>query len=362
MLTEVFKVLFYRHLVTLFLILIFSLKLGGKKSFRDVETKYFWVTVFSCLILVLEDSLESVLSEYPAFRFWRTLLSIIGYTFRTTAAVGLLLVLVPPEKRRFWVWIPNLLLLLLCSTAFFTDICFGFDETYAFYRGPLGGAVFIVPMIYMLLILWNVVRLFSEKNGPERFILPVCAVFCLLTPIADVFGGGTRINEAIMMSSIFFYIVLYSRDNRHDKLTGLLNRQAFYDDCARYGNSIGAVASFDMNGLKELNDTQGHHAGDEALIKIGKCFMIAEDRHTEAYRVGGDEFVLLFFIEGEAGAAEMLGKIKESVKAAGYHISAGYAIREKGADLEETIKLADSRMYEDKTRYYREKGVDRLRR
>ena len=352
----------YRHQVTLFLILIFSLKLWSRKSFRDAETKYFWVTVVSVLFLVFEDTLEVLTSLNPALRFWRILISVLGYTFRTSAAVGLLLVLMPPQKRRFWVWIPNLVLLLVTSTAFFTDICFGFDEEYHFYRGPLGYIVFIVPMLYLLLLLWTVILRFSEKNGLERFVMPACAVFCLVAAVSDAFVGGTRINEAIMISSIFFYIMLYSHDNRHDRLTGLLNRQAFYEDCTNFGNSVGAVASFDMNGLKEINDTLGHHAGDEALVRIGKCISQAADHRTEAYRVGGDEFVLLFFSEGEAGASEMLSKIKDSVKEAGYHISAGYAIRQKGVDLEDTVKQADSKMYEDKTRYYQEKGHDRRRR
>ncbi len=50
--------MFYRHLVTLFLILLFSIKLWTRKSFRNTETRYFWLTVISCLMLVLEDTLE----------------------------------------------------------------------------------------------------------------------------------------------------------------------------------------------------------------------------------------------------------------------------------------------------------------
>ena len=86
-----------RHMVTLFLILLFSILLWNQKSPRDAEQRYFWLTVLSCLMLVLEDSLEIITSEDPSLRFWRTLLSVLGYTFRATAAVGLLLVIVPRE-------------------------------------------------------------------------------------------------------------------------------------------------------------------------------------------------------------------------------------------------------------------------
>ena len=63
-------------------------------------------------------------------------------------------------------------------------------------------------------------------------------------------------------------MTLYSNDNRRDPLTDLLNRQAFYDDCKSYSKDIVAVALLDMNGLKNLNDSIGHHAGDKALDDI----------------------------------------------------------------------------------------------
>lgn len=43
----------FRHLVTLFLILLFSIMLHNQKSSRDTEQKYFWMTVLSCLLLVV---------------------------------------------------------------------------------------------------------------------------------------------------------------------------------------------------------------------------------------------------------------------------------------------------------------------
>lgn len=84
--------------------------------------------------------------------------------------------------------------------------------------------------------------------------------------MVDVAVGGDHLTEAIMISIVFFYIILYSHDNRLDPLTGLLNRQAFYDDCKLSGKSVRAVASLDMNGLKELNDTQGHKAGTSSCF------------------------------------------------------------------------------------------------
>ena len=289
----------FRHLVTLFLILLFSMKLRDQKSAQDAELKFFWMTVFSCLLLVVEDTLETMSQADPSLRFWRTLLSVLGYTFRSSAALGLLLVVIPREKRTFMLYIPCLLTLLVSSTAFFTDIAFGYDENYNFYRGPLGYVAFIVPICYLVLILWFTLKRFSESKGLQKFIITGCAVFCLATSIVDALYGGIRLNEAIMISSIFFYIILRAHDNRRDALTGLLNRQALYDDCAGFSGRIEAVASIDMNGLKTMNDSLGHHAGDEALVRIAACMQAAANRNILAYRIGGDEFVILFFRASE---------------------------------------------------------------
>ena len=59
----------FHHLVTLFLILLFSIKLWSRKSFRGMETKYFWVPVLSCLVLVIEDTLELFTAQDRSMRF-----------------------------------------------------------------------------------------------------------------------------------------------------------------------------------------------------------------------------------------------------------------------------------------------------
>lgn len=113
---------------------------------------------------------------------------------------------------------------------------------------------------------------------------------------------------------------------------------------------------------QELNDGQGHQAGDEALMYIGKCIKKATDYKTQAYRVGGDEFLLLFFHNNEKTIKEVGERIKESVSRKGYHISIGYALLAQDTDLNAAISKSDKLMYEDKARYYQETGKNRRRR
>lgn len=348
-----------KYLITLFVILIFSIKLFNRKSFKNTETRYFWLTAFSCFFLVVSDISESLCALDPSLRIFRTFFSVICYFLRSTSALGLLLVIIPKDSKKYLCWIPAIINLLVCSTAFFSDIAFGFDEDYSFYRGPLGYVAFIVPIFYLLLIIIIVFTRFSTKKGTENLIVPLCSIFSLCAALADVFGGGVRLTEAIIINSVFFYMVLYSNDNRRDALTGLFNRQAFYDDCNAFSKDIVAVASLDINGLKKLNDTLGHNAGDEALITIGKCISSSLNSHSLAYRIGGDEFIVLFFRLNAAEIADIERKIINAVDESNYSIAVGYAIHDKSKSLYEVIQTSDNRMYENKAQYYRQHGIDR---
>ena len=82
-----------------------------------------------------------------------------------------------------------------------------------------------------------------------------------------------------------------------------------------------------MNGLKDLNDTLGHQAGDDALKKIGECMLKVADEKTLAYRIGGDEFIILFLHSKEDEISKVEKRITGDVTGSGYSISTGYAVR-----------------------------------
>jgi diguanylate cyclase (GGDEF)-like protein len=85
----------------------------------------------------------------------------------------------------------------------------------------------------------------------------------------------------------------------HDSLTELPNRQYFIDRLRqtrsrRFAAGEGvAVVFMDMDGFKEVNDTQGHHAGDELLQAIARRLRAAVRPTDTVARFGGDEFVVL---------------------------------------------------------------------
>ena len=164
-------------------------------------------------------------------------------------------------------------------------------------------------------------------------------------------------------------IYMYVKVNKAkiDELTGCLNRRAYKDDLS--GISLASefvYAALDANGLKGVNDTLGHNAGDELIHGAAECMKQCFGSYGKVYRIGGDEFVSIIFVDESE-----LKKIREDFDEVISHwsgamvnkisISCGYVYsREKNWEsFEEIASEADIRMYEAKEKYYSVEGRDR---
>lgn len=139
-------------------------------------------------------------------------------------------------------------------------------------------------------------------------------------------------------------------ETRRDYLTGLLNRRGFEESLGieverlkRYGK-IFSVLYLDMDDLKLINDSQGHHMGDRAIIAIAKIIQDILRITDFAGRVGGDEFIIVLPETNEQGAMSVIKRIKEKAS----NISIGYSSFYDGLVVKEVIRTAESRMYKDK--------------
>ena len=153
----------------------------------------------------------------------------------------------------------------------------------------------------------------------------------------------------------------------HDPLTGAYNRNALFEHNASVGRykSLGVVYC-DITGLKQVNDSMGHDAGD--LLIRHSYELIRNILGTPwIYRIGGDEFVAVFpdleqkeFWSKVTDLHAAVHKSKQS------HIAVGYAwCGEQPFNMEEMISQADKVMYQDKRDYYAANrmlpGVERRR-
>ena len=97
----------------------------------------------------------------------------------------------------------------------------------------------------------------------------------------------------------------------------------------------------DMNGLKAINDNNGHEDGDNAIKSIAYAIETSTLRDMSSYRMGGDEFVVLALTSKEDELKKASIKIKSLVEEKGYSVSSGVAYREDKEDLASMIKRAE---------------------
>lgn len=342
------------HYLAVMLILVLSCILTSRGVLSNrVKQSNFWVTVIVCTLLVITDVLESIAQLDPARRTLRIITSIAGYTLRPAAILGFLLVVWPPEKPKWFLWIPVALNGLLYTTAAFLPLTFYFDGEYHFHRGPLVGTVYVVCIVYLILVLITIHRRFRDRRGGDTAMIYLCAVGSIGATVIDGVFGGISLISAILISSLVFYLFLRMQDMDHDPLTRLWNRRIFYEDCTKLGSAITAVASVDMNGLKHLNDELGHETGDRALQAIGRAFRSITGKKILTYRVGGDEFMILFVHCSQEEIKNAMLSFTNAIWELGQSVAVGLATSvECNHSLNEMIRVSDWRMYADKSQYY----------
>ena len=150
-----------------------------------------------------------------------------------------------------------------------------------------------------------------------------------------------------------------------DQLTGLRNRTALYRDLGEYSPVEGsvrrepiAVALFDLDGFKDVNDTMGHSVGDDLLRSVTSRWTSVLPATARLYRLGGDEFVVLIPESGDplrvvAIVHAMIDQLAAPFEIRGTPIiigtSVGIAIGPgAGGNVEELLGSADLALYRAK--------------
>lgn len=354
---------FIQYFLTFFLVVGLIVIFRKNSRIGLDKRKNVLLTVGSVLVLLIFDIFETYCAKYPELRIFRLIASVIGYWFRPLISFGFLSLITDFKQRRFkLLLLPAIINFLVFLTAFFSKIAFWFDEDYVFQRGPLGYTVFVVSFFYIGMIVLETFRTFKSGQRWRGGTVLTCAIGCTLAPILEACGCAHYILYPTMLISILlFYLYLYSEYLSRDVLTGLLKRDVFYQDVNRVKSHISGVIVADMNGLKTINDTKGHKAGDEALISVAKVIRGVENESVLAYRMGGDEFAFICLDKGEQCIEELIQNLKIKVSDLGLSLSAGFEMKKDGAEIDAILVEADKKMYSDKSKFYIEHHLDRRR-
>ncbi|MBR3641043.1 MAG: GGDEF domain-containing protein [Oscillibacter sp.] len=266
------------------------------------------------------------------------------------------------KKFRPLIFIPAVILAVINLISIFTGVVFRIDGDGTFRRGPLGLLPYFVAGLYCVFLVYI---LFKRSNKTSVEIIPIAFLcFAFLSGLILPFVYGKAYSRifcpTIAIALFVYYVFLILQLTKLDSLTGLLNRQAFYADIRGDPKDITALVSIDMNGLKAINDTDGHSFGDEALVTLAVCLTRALKSGQSGYRIGGDEFVIVCRKSSRNEVERLVGRIKNAVAATKYSCSVGYGYRsDETKSMDALLKESDEMMYEDKARYYTDTERDR---
>ncbi|WP_456831359.1 diguanylate cyclase domain-containing protein [Deinococcus sp. UYEF24] len=146
-----------------------------------------------------------------------------------------------------------------------------------------------------------------------------------------------------------------------DALTGLSNRRAFERDLERElerskrtGESVG-VLMVDLDGLKQINDREGHERGDALLVSFAQTLSASLRNEDQVYRLGGDEYAAILSRAGTAAAESLESRVRWAVdqtRMAGFpdvDASSGLAFApDEVRQANDLLRRADERMYVQK--------------
>ncbi len=266
------------------------------------------------------------------------------------------------KKMRWFIYVPALALLILDIVSIFTGVVSSINEENVMVRGPLWIMPYLLVGFYSVLLIFLLVK--RSNKRPMELVPIAFLAFALGSGLVlpFIFKGDYSsifcITIAIALFAYYEFNVLQL--TKKDSLTGLLNRHAYFADISNDPKSISALVSIDMNGLKAINDNEGHNAGDEALLALALCFNKSLRGRQSGYRIGGDEFIILCRKNSEAEVKSLVERIKKNVKETKYSCAIGYGLNLNGEkDIEKLLKESDEMMYKDKDRYYAETGKNR---
>lgn len=225
-----------------------------------------------------------------------------------------------------------------------------------FYDRPIR---MIASIVIVVVVICGVVCLFKEPDIAEGDVWNAVA-FGVVGIAITLFITSIKIRSLAQSIRIDYL-------SQTDLLTGVKNRNNYESRLRLYPemcetNLICVYA--DVNGLHEMNNREGHQAGDRMLREVAKKmqqYFGAE--HT--YRIGGDEFVS-FKADGQPESVVLeIGRISRELAGENYFVSFGTAVRDKGpegVDITELVKEAENNMFDAKREFYRNPKFNRRNR
>ena len=256
------------------------------------------------------------------------------------------------KKRRVILFLPIIISAPLLYTSQWTHLIYWFDENNLYIAADniLKYYPYFLFLLYVIIFIAAFTVRYAQYGTVERkgILVSIIAAFIgvVLHLVFDVYADYSTLFASLLL---IYYLSLYVLTAKEDTLTHLLNRQCYYADSEKEKDMITAVVSVDMNDLKQINDTQGHDAGDKALKTVAECLTSGNVKNKKVYRIGGDEFAIFYLNKKEDEVVRDIELMRSELSKTKYVCAFGYEMV-RGKDIQGAMKFADREMYSNKAR------------
>ncbi len=314
-------------------------------------------TISATRMLILLIFLEAVLSAFEQWTrlfdhltFARILLTPTVYLIHPLIMLGLIEMAGMWKKHRMLLLTPVLISAPLLYTSQWTHLIYWFspDNTYNRSAGFLRYYPYYLFLFYIFLFVTAFTIRYARFGTSERKGIMISIFTATLGLLYHIFMK-IEIDYSTLFASLLliYYLSEYLLTAKEDPLTHLLNRQCYYADSERLKDRITAVVSVDMNDLKKINDSQGHVAGDTALITVADSLTSTGLKKKMVYRIGGDEFAIFYLNRTEQEVQADIEKMRENLSRTKYECAFGFEMVSK-QNINDSILAADNKMYANK--------------
>lgn len=304
------------------------------------------------------------------------LFSLLYSLFYFEYALGLIM---PASKRKNKIMTAGYIISMICVIVMLASPIEYIQGEYTKYSAGIGPTL-CYALGFLLFIAADVIMIVNHRHinhGIITVLIPLSFIALGLLTIQIIFPEFLYTAQALTITALGLFFAI---ENPVEKFKNRAfidsNVQTWNRNCYEYdlehsileklhkGEKLIFVIG-DVNGLKRVNDTLGHIEGDKLLETISQIWHKKMKSVFKYYRVGGDEFVALYFNESPDTVKKEVSETEQACngikmdKDVPVGMSMGFAEMTDGENINDTFKRAEALMYENKKRYYKDKGISR---
>ncbi|MBO4414701.1 MAG: GGDEF domain-containing protein [Lachnospiraceae bacterium] len=324
------------------------LSLGVHLSKKTIDA-----TRTSIMLIVIESivwSIEKWTQSHDGYVLLRAILTSCVYCIHPVIVVSIIEMAVPVKKHKGLLLAPLFVYTPIVFTSQWTHAIFFISDENTWHGNDLFSVLPYVVFtayvaVFVILFFLEFIRYNWQTVMGVVYIVAVSLLGVYVNKIMDASNDFSTLFSSVI---VLYYLFAYMHMSKIDSMTGMMNRQTFYHDTAEVSKKLSGLCSVDMNELKWINDSQGHEAGDKAIKTVAECLMKKYAVSKNSYRVGGDEFMILYYDKSEEDIKNDIVRMREELAKTPYVCAFGYCMAEAGKSFDEIMRDADKSMYDDK--------------